>query len=167
MLYNFLSLGFSEARIDGKIFSLREKIELSRYKEHTIEIIIDRVMIGDESRLFEAVETALEHSKGLIIANFDKEEILLSNKWTCPKDNFSFPEVEPRLFSFNSPHGACEGCHGLGKEDLLLKSICKFCNGKRLKPEALSVKIKNKNIWEISSLTIDKTYDFFINYEKN
>ncbi len=166
LLYNFLALGFSEARIDGEIMSLREKIELSRYKAHNIEIIIDRVMMKDESRLFEAIETALEHSKGLITALFEKEEILLSSKWTCPEDGFSFPEIEPRLFSFNSPYGACENCHGLGKTDLFLKTICPVCGGKRLKPESLSIKIGGENIWEVSSLTIDKAYDFFINYEK-
>ncbi|KKQ23418.1 excinuclease ABC subunit A [Candidatus Wolfebacteria bacterium RIFCSPLOWO2_01_FULL_38_11] len=165
LLYDFLSLGFREARIDGKIHSLHEKIELSRYKPHDIEIVIDEVMIKDESRLFEAVESALNHSKGLMLANFTKEELLLSSKWTCPNDNFSFPEVEPRLFSFNSPYGACEDCSGLGKSDLFLKTICPVCHGKRLKPEALAVKIKNKNIWELSSLTIDKIYEFFIDYE--
>lgn len=170
LLYNFLSLGFSEARIDGEIISLHEKIELSRYKAHTIEIVVDRVMMSDESRLFEAMETALEHSKGLVIAVFAdkeiKEEILLSSKWTCPKDGFSFPEIEPRLFSFNSSYGACENCHGLGKTDLFLKIICPVCEGKRLKSEVLSVKINGKNIWEINSLTIDKANDFFIHYEK-
>ncbi|MBI4993612.1 excinuclease ABC subunit UvrA [Candidatus Wolfebacteria bacterium] len=166
LLYNFLSLGFSQARIDGKIISLHDKIELSRYKAHTIEIIIDKIISNDEGRLFEAIETAIEYSKGLVIAVLGKEETLLSSKWTCPNDNFSFPEVEPRLFSFNSPYGACENCHGLGKTDLMLKTICNICEGKRLKPEALNVKIKGKNIWDISNLTIDKAYEFLSNYEK-
>ena len=170
LLYDFLNLGFSEARIDGKFHSLHEKIELSRYKNHDIDIVIDKIMInppaGGESRLFEAVETALENSKGLIAAIIDKKEILLSSKWTCPKDNFAFPEVEPRLFSFNSPYGACEECGGLGKSDLFLKTVCPICHGKRLKSEALSVKINDKSIWDIASMTIEQCYEFFIDYEK-
>ncbi|MEK7635863.1 MAG: excinuclease ABC subunit UvrA [Patescibacteria group bacterium] len=173
LLYDFLNLGFSEARIDGKFHSLHEKIELSRYKAHMIEIVIDKVMInpsaGGESRLFEAMETALDHGKGLVLAVFDGKapvEILLSSKWTCPKDNFAFPEIEPRLFSFNSPYGACPICSGLGKTDLFLNTICPDCHGKRLKPEALSVKINGKNIYEVCSLTIDKINEFFSDYEK-
>src|SRR3989344_8567113 len=169
LLYDFLNLGFSEARIDGEFHSLHEKIDLDRYKVHTIEIIIDKVMANDEGRLFEAVESAIDHSKGLVLALFgDKapNEVLLSSKWTCPKDNFAFPEVEPRLFSFNSPYGACPVCSGLGKTDLFLNTICPDCRGKRLKPEALSVKINGKNIYEICSLTIDKIDEFFSNYEK-
>lgn len=179
LLYDFLSLGFSEARVDGKFVSLHDRIELSRYKTHTIEIVIDKIMISDESRLFEALETALEHGKGLavILLNSDKksvksvaspadQEFTLSSKWSCPNDNFSFPEVEPRLFSFNSPYGACENCHGLGKTDLFLKTNCPACQGKRLKPETLGVRINGRNIWEITSLTIDKCYDFFVHYRK-
>ncbi len=173
LLYDFLNLGFSEARIDGKFHSLHEKIELSRYKAHMIEIVIDKVILnspaGGESRLFEAMETALDHGKGLVLAVFDGKapvEILLSSKWTCPKDNFAFPEIEPRLFSFNSPYGACPICSGLGKTDLFLNTICPDCHGKRLKPEALSVKINGKNIYEVCSLTIDKINEFFSDYEK-
>ncbi|RJQ31519.1 excinuclease ABC subunit A [Candidatus Parcubacteria bacterium] len=165
LLYNMLNLGFSEARIDGKFHSLHEKIVLSRYKPHTIEIVIDRVMISDQTRLFEAVESALAQSKGLLTAIFQKEELLLSANWTCPVDNFAFPEVEPRLFSFNSPYGACPTCNGLGKVDLFLGTICPECHGKRLKPEALSVKIKNKNIQEVAALSIEKAYEFFVEYE--
>ncbi len=181
LLYNFLSLGFSEARVDGKFVSLHDRIELSRYKMHNIEIVIDKTLVSDESRLFEALETALDHSKGLALILLDEsrgnsasvsrglgtQEFILSSKWTCPNDNFSFPEVEPRLFSFNSPYGACENCHGLGKTDLFLKTICPACQGKRLKPETLGVRIKGKNIWEITSLTIDKCHDFFVHYRKN
>ena len=123
LLYDMLSLGFGEARIDGEMKSLREKIILSRYKVHTIEIVIDKVMVKDQTRLFEAVESALHHSKGLVTAVFGEqgEELLLSANWTCPVDNFSFPEVEPRLFSFNSPYGACPTCNGLGRRICFLE----------------------------------------------
>ena len=182
LLYDMLALGFGEARIDGEIKNLHEKIALSRYKAHTIEIVIDRVMIKDQTRLFEAVESALRQSKGLITAVFKEKgkeptrlaealakraELLLSANWTCPKDNFSFPEIEPRLFSFNSPYGACPTCNYFGKTDLFLDTICPDCRGKRLKPEALSVKIKGKNIQELTAMSILNAYEFFIEYEGN
>jgi len=170
LLYDFLSLGYSEAYIDGKKHSLHERIELSRYKTHTIEIIIDKVLIKDQTRLYEAVENAIHHSKGLVKVLFKEnssESLLLSGLWTCPKDNFSFPEVEPRLFSFNSPYGACPKCHGLGKEDIFLEKICSECQGKRLRKEALAVKINGKNIYDLTSLSIDDLYSFFVKYEAN
>lgn len=182
LLYDFLNLGFSQARIDGKFYDLHERLELPRYKQHTIEILIDKVMLYprsrrsneggyDQSRLFEAIEGALEHSQGLVVVIFDEgkpkqQELLLSSKLTCPKCNFAFPELEPRFFSFNSPYGACKTCSGLGKTDLFLNTICPECNGKRLKPESLSVRILGKNIYEISAMTLDKVYDFFVGYEK-
>ena len=170
MLYDYLGQGYSESRIDGEIHSLHEKVNLARYKIHNIDLVIDRVMINDQARLYEAVENALAHSKGLvtiILNEGDKkeEEFILSSKWTCPVDSFVFPEVEPRLFSFNSPYGACPTCAGLGKTDLFLNTICPDCGGKRLKPEALSVRISGKNIYEVSSMTIDKAYEFFVKYE--
>jgi excinuclease ABC subunit A len=176
LLYDFLSLGFSEARIDGKKYSLHENINLSRYQNHSIDIVIDKVLVKDESRLFEAIENAVSFSKGLVSIVFNQdiglplkkdEELLLSSQWTCPNDNFAFPEVEPRLFSFNSPYGACPVCHGLGKEDLFTNNLCPACKGQRLRPEALSVKIKGKNIYELTTLSIDKLYEFFKDYESS
>lgn len=160
MLYDYLKLGYAEVRVDGEMKSLREKILLDPKKKHSIDLIIDKVMINDESRLFEAVELSLSYSKGLVIVQINGEEFLLSSNWTCPNDNFAFPEVEPRLFSFNSPHGACPKCFGLGKIGFTDK-ICDKCNGLRLRDEALSVRIKNKNIAEVSKLTVDKAIDFF------
>ena len=186
LLYDFLKKGYSEVRIDGKIQSLHDRIDLSRYKRHNIDIIIDKVMPSDESRLFEAIENALEYSKGLVIATFNagrsdlprrsdlkklkqslqtSDEILLSSQLSCPNDGFSFSEIEPRLFSFNSPYGACEACSGLGKKSLFSDEPCPVCHGKRLKPEALSVKIHNKNIFNVVSLTIEDGYEFFLELE--
>jgi len=173
MLYDYLNLGYGQARVDGELKSLREPLILSRYKNHSIDIVVDRVMLKDDSRLFEAVENALEYSKGLVTVIFREgdlekgaQETLLSSLWTCPEDNFAFPEIEPRLFSFNSPSGACEECHGLGRIGFELDKVCPKCEGKRLKPEALSIKIKNKNIYEATTLTIEEAYDFFTSYKK-
>jgi excinuclease ABC subunit A len=162
LLQNLFEDGFGEVRIDGKIKSLHERIEMSRYGMHTIEVIVDKVLASDQTRLFEAVETALDYGKGLVIAAFaNNEEVLFSSHWTCPHDSFAFPEIEPRLFSFNSPYGACEACHGLGRDFFDETKICEVCNGARLKKEVLAIKINNKNIHEVVSLTIDKAYEFF------
>lgn len=170
ILYDFLKLGFSQVRIDGEIKPLRERIILNKNKKHNIEILIDRILLSDKARLSEAVESAMSHSNGLVLTIFDEgkkneEEVLFSSNWTCPDDGFSFPEVEPRLFSFNSPYGACEKCHGLGKEDTMLGTICSDCNGLRLKHEALSVRIAGKNIAEVSGLSIGNLLEFFIALE--
>ena len=166
LLYDLLNDGFSEVRIDGKFYSLHNRINLSRYKIHNIDLVIDKVLADDISRLTEAVETALDYGEGLIRVLFqNKEEATLSSKWSCSDDDFSFTEIEPRLFSFNSPYGACENCHGLGKEFIYSDEPCHICLGKRLNKNALAVKIKGKNIAEVSNLTIDKAYEFFIELE--
>lgn len=164
LLYNYLSLGYSESRIDGKFHSLREQVKLAPKQKHDIDIVVDKVMLNDQTRLFEAVENSLEYSKGLLIAKFKDQEFLLSANWTCPNDNFSFPEVEPRLFSFNSPHGACPECTGLGRVDFFSEEKCPECHGLRLRPEALSVRINNKNIAAVCALPLKKTLDFFNSY---
>jgi excinuclease ABC subunit A len=161
LLYNYLNQGYSEARIDGVKRSLHDQIKLAPGKKHSIDIIIDQVMISDESRLFEAVENSLAYSGGLTIAVFGEQELLLSANWTCPNDNFAFPEVEPRLFSFNSPHGACPECTGLGKIGFFADKPCPSCQGQRLRPEALAVRISGKNIAEVSDLPLDSLRDFF------
>jgi excinuclease ABC subunit A len=164
LLYDYLNKGFSEAVIDGKLYSLHERIILPRYKTHTIEIVIDKTPIFESTRLFEAIELSLEYSNGLVNVVYPTKpetKILYSSLFSCPNDGFSFPEIEPRLFSFNSPYGACPTCHGLGKTDIFLNTICPTCHGKRLKKEALSIKIANKNIWDIVSLTVEECYNFF------
>jgi excinuclease ABC subunit A len=174
LFYDYLSLGFSEVRIDGEIYSLHDRIVLPKYKVHSIEIIIDKVMPTDKSRLAEAVEMAIQYSKGIVVASFFDgkagkaltTDLMLSSKWSCHNDGFSFPEIEPRLFSFNSPYGACETCHGLGKTDLFLGTICPDCQGKRLKPEALSIKIHGKNIYEVGAMPISKVFEFFGEYQE-
>lgn len=161
LLYNYLSLGYSEVRIDGKMYSLRDKIKLAARQTHDIELVVDKILISDRLRLAEAVESALEYSKGLVIALYTKREFLLSANWTCPYDNFSFPEIEPRLFSFNSPHGACPECGGLGKKNFFAKTKCEVCKGDRLRSEALSIRLRGKNIAEVSALSIKNAYTFF------
>lgn len=111
--------GFLRVRVDGKIYDLREEIKsLERYKIHTIEVVIDRLIMkeGLKERLTESVELALKKGDGLVVVNIldENRDILFSEKYSCPDCGTSIPEMEPRLFSFNSPFGACPECTGLG-----------------------------------------------------
>ena len=167
MLYDFLNAGFSEVRIDGRFYSLRERIELERNKKHSIDLLLDRMPAGmdfsdkdNRLRLSEAIETGLKYGDGVVTIITDKESSL-SAKFTCSEDGFSFPEIEPRLFSFNSPYGACEACHGLGVESVWSENICEVCAGKRLKKEALSVLVNGKNISFVVSMAVEDAHDFF------
>jgi excinuclease ABC subunit A len=166
-LYDFLNAGFSEVRVDGKYHPLRERIEMSRYKVHTIELVVDRIPAGmnfkekdNRLRLSEAIESALKYGANVVTVITD-QEVALSAQFTCPHDGFSFPEIEPRLFSFNSPYGACPECHGLGTKDIWSEEVCPVCAGKRLKEESLNVLIKDKNITTITALSIEDALAFF------
>ena len=168
LLYDFLNAGFREVRIGGKFYSLKNRIELSRYQAHTIELVVDRISANidlknkdSRLRIAEAVEMALKKGHDLVTVSTGKQETHLSSKFACPNDGFSFPEIEPRLFSFNSPYGACEECHGLGTETVWSDKPCPKCEGKRLKPEALSVLINNKNIVSTTAMSIADAYEFF------
>ncbi len=114
--------GFVRARVDGVQVSLDDTIKLDKQKKHTIEIIVDRIILNADSRkrLSDSVETALESSGGIIIVSRrtgDKEEeVFFSQKNACPDCGISIPELQPRLFSFNNPFGACPECTGLGEK---------------------------------------------------
>jgi len=266
--------GFLRVRIDGIIYLIEEALEkkLDRYKRHNIEVLVDRLILDeslDRVRLVDSVETALKLGKGVTIVNWrfkianlkkDKsEDLVFSELFACPKCGISLPEVEPRLFSFNSPYGACFACQGLGEkliidpklvipnknlsiaegaifpwahashkvgrqrffwymleglaqrekinlhapiknfpkgkiekilygdeifegvipwlerryhetdsdytreeiENYMVEKRCEVCQGKRLRSEALAVKVAGKSIAENSSLQVDKAKEFF------
>jgi len=171
LLQDLYEAGFAEVRVDEKIFKLRDRVPLSRWRTHTIELIVDRVPIGWpiegnkqlRSRLAEAIELSLDRAEDAVLAIMDDgSEQLMSARFSCPEDGFAFPEVEPRLFSFNSPHGACQTCHGLGVKYIFSDEICDACHGKRLRPEALHVFIDGKNIVDVTAMSIDAAADFFL-----
>ena len=152
LLYDLLGKGFERVVIDGKEHSLREKIVLDRNKRHDIDATVDNIYVTEfvraasaaRERLSEALELALKEADGLVkIKHADGTLETLSAKFICPEDGASFPEVEPRLFSFNSPYGACPACNGLGTESLFSEALCPVCEGKRLRPEALRVYLKS------------------------
>ena len=111
--------GFVRARIDGEILPLDEPIKLDKRKNHTIEVVVDRLLIkpGIEQRLENSIKTALKLADGLVtVATVAGEQRLFSEKLACPNDGTSIPGLEPRSFSFNSPYGACEACNGVGSK---------------------------------------------------
>jgi len=139
-----------------------EKNKTVKSKDSSIkEVIASAKSDSANERLVEGIERALKESDGLVKIIIDGQTSLLSAKFACPNDGFSFPEIEPRLFSFNSPYGACPTCHGLGTKHLFGEEVCETCLGARLRSEALQVKIADHNIVETVSLSIGKAKEFF------
>ena len=185
LLYDLLGKGFENVLVDGELKSLRERIELKKNFKHDISVIVDEVFVsefrddpkGARERASEAIERALHESDGLVSIGAAGEERIVSAKFMCPYDGFSFPEVEPRLFSFNSPYGACPECKGLGSKYFFGDEPCDVCGGARLRPESLAVflgpvrapeggfgtgKTAGMNIVNLSSLSIEDAMEFFI-----
>ena len=109
--------GFVRARVDGLVYDLNEKIQLEKNRKHTIEIIVDRLVIKPDirSRLADSIETASGLTGGVVIINvIDGEDITFSQNYACPEHGVSVDELSPRMFSFNNPYGACKKCTGLG-----------------------------------------------------
>ena len=117
ILENIKKEGFVRVLIDDEIYDIADEIKLEKNKKHTIEVVVDRIIIkeGIEGRLSDSLEIALRLSDGLVIVDIiDKERIMFSEKLSCPDCNISIEELSPRMFSFNSPFGMCETCNGLG-----------------------------------------------------
>jgi len=169
-----LGKGYSEVFIDGARKKLRERISLAKNSKHDIEVVVDKIEIkqfdfnhkDSGERLSESLERALQESDGLVKVVFDEDregELVLSSKFACPRDGYSYPEIEPRLFSFNSPYGACPECNGLGTKFLFSNEVCEVCDGARLRKEALGVLVGGKNIVNITYFSIEEAKSFFEN----
>lgn len=187
--------GFIKAKVDGKFIELNQASKLAKTKVHDIDLVIDQLILKEtlKHRLSESINTALSMANGrLVIETIDGKRENFSLHSSCPECGFSFPELEPRMFSFNNPRGACPSCNGLGTLDLVEEEVfsdsdiggkkldqvkyhykgekkideedsdttldemilqaCPTCQGMRLKPEALSVKISEKNIYEVCEM---------------
>lgn len=187
LLYDLLGKGFSHVRVDGEKKSLRDNITLTKTKKHEIDVVVDTIDLLDfdsdpkttRERMAEAVERALVESDGSVRIRIGEKTTLLSATFACPHDGFSYPEIEPRLFSFNSPYGACPACNGLGTKYAFGTEPCEVCSGARLRQEALHVTLgdpkpgtanKNKgrkkdigvNIVELTAMSVRDAADFFI-----
>lgn len=136
LIASLLKDGFIRARIDNNECELTEEITLDKNKKHNIDVVIDRLIIKDEirSRLYESIETCTKLSKGKVVIDvIGGDDIVMSEMYACPDCDFSLPELEPRMFSFNAPYGACSECKGLGiklkiDEDLVIPDKNKSIN---------------------------------------
>ncbi len=177
--------GFESLRVDGELIPVDPWPRLDRFKEHDIDLPIGEIdiTIGNQQKLTELLQRAIDYGKGVLkIALFDKKisgkDSLFSIKRACASCGTSYPELDPRLFSYNSKHGWCEACFGTGiynsefeedqtgEEDYWLQeddsiTDCPACDGKRLNPVALSVKYQKKNIAELNELSISQSGDWF------
>ncbi len=117
--------GFQRVKVDGKFYEIGETPALDKKIKHDIEVVVDRIAVKADigNRLPDSIETALNLSEGLVIAEFadvkekgEPKRLMMSSKFACPVSGFTIPEIEPRLFSFNNPHGACPACDGLGTQ---------------------------------------------------
>jgi excinuclease ABC subunit A len=174
--------GFVRVRIDGEIRDLGEEITLDKNKRHDIDLVIDRLVMraGIKNRVAESVELALRYGDGVVKVAVDKgEELVFSERFACLKCGVSYPEISPRLFSFNSPYGACPRCGGLGflpsrerplprehpsfeaREGEVGVSPCPDCRGARLRKEALHVRFQGRSIVDITQLSIQEALVFF------
>jgi len=146
--------GYKKARIDGVLTPLKKEMSLSRYHEHTIALVVGHLPARDLARV---VSLALEEGEGtlLVLTSKGKEEIF-SLSGLCPDCGLGVPALDPRLFSFNSPHGYCPGCQGLGvveNKGSGNPNVCPHCNGSRLGPDGLAVKIGELSIWDLVRFT--------------
>lgn len=195
LLYDMLNRGYSAARIDGEMHKLRNQITLSKTKKHDIDFVVDSFAIHEfkdnpddvSLRLNESVERAIQAADGMVRVVIETdpslpktkqktlEEFLLSARLVDPEDGYVFPEIEPRMFSFNSPYGACETCNGLGTKHMFGEEPCPACMGARLRPEALHVfigtpdeegnldPVNRLNIIDFVDMRIEEAYEYLAN----
>lgn len=116
-LENIKKEGFVRVRVDGELRETSEDIQLAKTFKHTIEVVVDRIVVreGSQQRLSDSVETALKLSDGLVVVNvIDGDDLLFNTRFSCPEHGIGISEMEPRMFSFNAPYGACDSCRGIG-----------------------------------------------------
>ena len=190
-LQRLFAAGFYRFQIDGTSYKFKsldeiKKLKLKKTYKHTIDLLIDAIEVTkqERSRLQEAVETAFKNANGCCKVIIDEQEYLYSSHRICLHCAGSVPELEPRLFSFNSPFGACQRCQGLGTvhewpwdendtdawkanypqffgDKYAKKHTCTACQGKRLNKYALAVTIDGKNIYDLANLSIQEVLYFF------
>ncbi len=154
--------GFVRARVDGTVIDTAEPPKLAKTKPHTIEAVVDRLVVkeGIGPRLRESIETALKLGDGLCVVSRETdggwEDRPFSERFVCPASGESFPPLEPRSFSFNSPYGACAECEGLGEEagETGSAGACSACGGERLNPFSRGVTIEGLRLPELTAMAV-------------
>lgn len=179
-LHALAEAGFARVKVDGKDYELAEEITLKKNLPHDIDLVVDRLVLreGIGKRLADSLEVASRYGNEVIKVEIvgnsgleKSEEMTFSQKFACVQCGVSYPELTPRMFSFNNPHGACPACGGLGvkaggdwvPEDLgrfMEVRPCMECKGTRLRKETLHVKIGGKSIAELTSLPIEESLKF-------
>lgn len=162
---SFRKAGYMRIKVDGEVRSLDEDIRLDKQIKHNISVVVDRLVVKDgiSSRLTDSLETALKIGGGLVIADFSGEEQLFSTQYACPVCGASIPEIEPRVFSFNSPFGACPDCLGLGYKQHVDPALIYGDGSKSLNEGALTVTGWNMDTGNMSEMyfrALSKRYGF-------
>ena len=157
----FKKKGFSKLRVNGIIYSIYDEITLEKNIKDNIEIIIDKLTVSSDerSRIFEDIETSCKMANGKVLIVTDDEEIVMSEKYACVSCNYSIPELEPRLFSFNSPYGACEECKGIGTKLKISEDLIMPDKERSLNKGALLVINAENNIYSTALRTVCEHYN--------
>jgi len=174
--------GFVRIRVNGEIRDLGEEIVFDKNIRHDIELVVDRIVLreGAKNRITESIELALRYGEGVVKVSVEGGEgLVFSERFSCLECGVSYPEISPRLFSFNSPYGACPRCDGLGflwarqtalaqevtsderQEDEAATVTCPECGGARLRKEALAVRFQGRSIVEVTGYPIKDALGFF------
>ena len=172
-ILNYKKRGFQKIKVDGKYYEISDFPELNKKVKHDISIIIDRIVINSNigNRLADSVETALSISNGLLVVEYEDEtlpkkfrkfeSITFSSKFSCPESGFTLEEIEPRLFSFNSPYGACEECEGIGHNLNVDPNLVVPDKNKSLQDGAIEPWAKSTSLYYAQTLSsISKHYKF-------
>lgn len=151
---SFRKAGYTRIKIDGEVHGLDEEFHLDKQIKHTISVVVDRLIIkeGINTRLADSLETALKIGNGLVIVDYSGEEVLYSTNYACPVCGASIMEVEPRIFSFNTPYGACPDCMGLGFNHHIDPKLIYGDGTKSLREGALTVSGWNMDIGNMSEM---------------
>ena len=175
-ILNYKKRGFRKAKVDGKLYEIDEIPELNKKIKHDISILVDRIVLNSKigNRLADSVETAVNISNGLLFVEYENETIpkayrkiekkIFSSKFACPESGFTIEEIEPRLFSFNSPYGACEECEGIGIKLNVDPNLVVPNQNKSLADGAIEPWAKSSSLYYAQTLSsLAKHYEFSLN----
>ena len=154
-LQGYRKSGYARVKIDGIVYDLQEEIKLDKNVKHNVSVVIDRLVVkeGILKRLTESLETALKLADGLVLIDCDGEEVIYSSRYSCPDCNISIEEIEPRLFSFNTPWGACPECTGLGFRQMVDPDLICPDKTKTLREGAIRI-----SGWNLDSSSVTQMY---------
>lgn len=163
-LNGYKKSGYSRVEIDGVVYDLDEEIKLDKNKKHNISVVVDRLIIKDgiEKRLTDSLEVALKLADGIVsVETLGGANVLYSTKYSCPHCGISIEEIEPRLFSFNNPYGACPDCHGLGFNNRIDENLIIKDRNKTLREGAMTVTGWNLDSGKIAEMSFESLASYY------